>query len=159
MEKQYEQAFGFLDELSQKLLSGNKDRVVIVPGNHDIFWPSSKASMNHLVEVEDYAKQYERINKVDSEIRWSWSDISFYGIKDENEYQSRMKYFKKFYDRWYGDRKYSLDPSFQFEIFDYPDLNTSIIGLNSCYNNDHLRKTGALSANCLANMNKDLRNW
>lgn len=47
--RQYEQANNILNQLCEKLLDGDKKRVIIVPGNHDISWPHS---MNSMVKLE-----------------------------------------------------------------------------------------------------------
>ena len=46
LEKQYDEAFLFLQELSNELFNGDKSRIVIVPGNHDVNWLTSKNSMD-----------------------------------------------------------------------------------------------------------------
>ena len=83
--------------------------------------------------------------------------MSFYKIQDKLRYNQRLRYFKEFYDRWYeGKRSFSLEPENQFEIFDYPNLDTTVVGLNSCYNNDHLCQCGDFSADALSSMYAEL---
>ena len=43
--KQYDEAIGFLTNLTNKFFGGNKDRIVLVPGNHDVDWKYSRKSM------------------------------------------------------------------------------------------------------------------
>ena len=158
VKKQYEEAFYFLESLAQKILNNKKDFLILVPGNHDIFWPDSKASMDKiLTEETSYKKYAEALKVVDSKIRWSWDEMSFYEIQNNLKYNQRLRYFKEFYDRWYqGKRSFALEPENQFEIFDYPDLDTTVVGLNSCYNNDHLCQCGDFCADALSSMYTEL---
>ena len=65
-------------------------------------------------------------------------------------YNDRMKYFAKFYKDFYGDKEYSLNPTEQFEVFDFPTEGVTILGFNSCYHNDHLNRAGSINPNCIA---------
>ena len=42
---QYDEAIGFLTDLANEFIDGNKHRVVLVPGNHDVDWKYSRESM------------------------------------------------------------------------------------------------------------------
>lgn len=45
IDTQYGEASDFLTQLCDELVRGDKERVVIVPGNHDVSWPHSENSM------------------------------------------------------------------------------------------------------------------
>lgn len=157
IESQYEEALFFLNDLTNKMFDGDKSRVVIIPGNHDVSWTESKDSMKKIDDGSDIdeagniRKQlFKDAIKIDSKIKWSWSDRSFYKIDDDKKYNERMKYFAKFYKDFYGNREYSLDPTEQFEVFDFPVEGVTILGFNSCYHNDHLNKAGAINPSCIA---------
>lgn len=42
IEQQYTEANDFLSQLCDELFNGDKQRIVIVPGNHDVSWPHSQ---------------------------------------------------------------------------------------------------------------------
>jgi hypothetical protein len=165
VQNQYEEAIAFLNELTNYFLEGNKNRIVIIPGNHDIDWKYSKESM----EIIDSSKVLDEKRNLKCEIlkevlnnisitRWSWKDLSFYRIADINKYNKRLEAFAIFYQSFYeGKRTYSLEPKEQFDIFDYPEFNLTITTFNSCYNNDHLRLVGDIHPECIANVNMKLR--
>ena len=44
--RQYAETLGFLTEVTDEFLDGNKKRMLIVPGNHDVSFPHSKNSMS-----------------------------------------------------------------------------------------------------------------
>lgn len=164
---QYKEADEFLEQLANHFVNGNKKRIVIIPGNHDIDWKFSRESMDKI----DNSKVFDEKSNVKSELlkesinqnsstRWSWKDISFYQITDVKKYDQRLEAFSQFYSGFYGsDRKYSLDPREQFDIFDYPEFNITIVAFNSCYQNDHLRLVGDIHPECIAKANLALKDY
>ena len=165
VQKQYDEAISFLNELTNRFLGGNKNRIIIIPGNHDIDWKFSKESMEKIdsskvLDGENILKwEYlkEALNQ-NSITRWSWKDLSFYTIMDKGKYNQRLEAFAKFYEKFYdGKRKYSLNPEEQYDIFDFPEFELTITAFNSCYNNDHLRFVGDIHPECIANVNMALR--
>ncbi len=163
--EQYKEALDFLINLSNEFFSGDRNRIIIVPGNHDICWNESKLSMekideslilNQNGELESY--YLKEISKANSNIKWSWKERSFYKITNIDLYNERFKYFSDFYTLFYeSKRDYKLDPEYQYEIFDFPNWGISIIGFNSCYNNDHLNRAGYINPHCISNVSLRLR--
>ncbi|HEY8559463.1 MAG TPA: metallophosphoesterase [Pyrinomonadaceae bacterium] len=167
IEEQYKEANDFLNDLCQHFLDGDKDRLVIIPGNHDIDWKYSKESMKKIdskqvLDDSSLVKSHylkAAINQ-HSNIRWSWKDLSFYEIDDLEKYNRRLEAFSRFYSLFYENKKiYSLNPEEQYEIFDYPYFNLTVVAYNSCYRNDHLNFVGDVHPNCIANSNLKLREY
>jgi 3',5'-cyclic AMP phosphodiesterase CpdA len=165
VQNQYEEAIDFLNELTNHFLGGNKSRIVVIPGNHDIDWKYSKDSMERIdsskvLDEKSHLKWEilkEALNQ-NSNTRWSWKDLSFYKITDNSIYNKRLEAFANFYNTFYeGKRAYSIEPKEQFDIFDFPEFNLTITAFNSCYNNDHLRLVGDIHPECIANVNMKLR--
>lgn len=163
--EQYEEALEFLNSLATELFNGDKSKIILVPGNHDISWTESKQSMEKIEEKKTIDSDgnllknifYEAI-KIDSAVKWSWSDRSFYRITNNALYENRLSYFCDFYQKFYeGKRSYSLDPSEQFDIFDWPDFGITIVGFNSCFHNDHLNRAGAINSTCIGKVGFKLR--
>lgn len=48
LERQYQAALEFLAELTERFVDGDRAKVVIVPGNHDIDWNRANASMREV---------------------------------------------------------------------------------------------------------------
>jgi hypothetical protein len=165
IQNQYAEAISFLNDLTDHFLVGNKSRIIIIPGNHDIDWKCSMDSMekidNSKVFDEKNALKWEILKEAlnqNSITRWSWKDLSFYKITDTNKYNKRLEAFAEFYGQFYeGSRSYSIDPKEQYDIFDFPEYNIVITTFNSCYNNDHLRLVGDIHPECIANVNLKLR--
>lgn len=165
IQQQYDEALIFLNDFVAKVFNGDKSKIILVPGNHDISWSESKNSMVKIEETEitdsDGAIRnsiFQQAMKTDSNVKWSWSDRSFYRITDQDMYDKRLSYFCGFYSSFYeGHREYSLDPNDQFDVFDFPELGIMVIGFNSCFHNDHLNRAGSINPNCIAKLGLTLR--
>jgi hypothetical protein len=167
VQNQYEEALSFLNDLTSRFLGGNKKRIIIIPGNHDIDWKYSKESMVKIDSTKIFDEKNtlkweilkESINQ-NSTTRWSWKDLSFYKINDTDKYNKRLEAFANFYATFYNsERSYSLDPKDQFDIFDFPEFNLTVMAFNSCYNNDHLRLVGDIHPECIAAANLKIRDF
>lgn len=161
IQDQYNEASKFLNNLVTEVLEEDKERIIIVPGNHDIDWYTSKQSMNLIVDdqIKDSEGRlksgvFEDTINTHSDMRWSWSDLKFYKVVNKVLYEKRLKYFIDFYNSFYENKRtYSLVTAEQFDVFDMPELGISVVGFNSCYNSDHLNKAGAIHPDCIAESN------
>jgi predicted MPP superfamily phosphohydrolase len=156
---QNREALDFLIQLTDRVVGGDRRRVVIVPGNHDV----SACHFMESVERVDIApkRKKELVTQLfspDSIFRWSWAEFELYRISDQKKYAGRLGPFAGFYEQFYqGKRKYSLEPSEQFDIFDYPEFNVTIVAFSSCFNNDILNRPGAIHPGCIAEASRRLR--
>jgi len=154
---QYSNVAYFVNQLVDFFLNGDKTKIIIVPGNHDIDWNESKQSMQKKADENRRGNYIELLN-VKSSIRWSWKDFCFYEIVDNDRYNNRFELFSKFYYDFYGD-SYSLIPDEQFKIYDIPQLGFTFIGFNSCYQNDHLNLSGIIKPDCISKASDELRKF
>ena len=144
--EQYEEAVDFLNLLTDKIFNCDKNRVVLLPGNHDICYRYVDKSLSLLETTAFNSKEYYKKSKsIDSLLRWSFDHLSFLKINNIDTYNNKFLYFSDFYKKFYGDREYPLDPEKQFDFFDYPDQNITVGTLNSCYNTDKYRTCGAFN--------------
>lgn len=159
--RQYTQAEEFLIGLTDRFLGGKRERLIIVPGNHDVSFEAAAASWEKLdipSSKADKAMLLKELITPKSRLRWSWQDFCFYRIVDEDRYQSRFEYFSAMYSRFYnGHRSFSSRPDEQFDVFDFPEFHLSILALNSCYNNDPFRRAGELHPVALATVAAEAR--
>jgi hypothetical protein len=145
--RQYAQTLDFLVGLAQRFFGGDRDRVVILPGNHDVFLPAVMASLERVdVPTDPHARArlVDDLSAPQSKLRWSWRELCFYRIVNEATYRSRLEHFANLYSTFYeGRRAFALDPEHQHDLFDFSELNFCILSLSSCFNNDPLRRAGA----------------
>ncbi len=163
IKNQYEEAEELLFSITERFLNGDRSKIVIIPGNHDMDWKYSKASMIKMDKKKVFEKAFvqsyihEEMIKSQSAIRFSWKDFSCYEIADRAIYNKRVDAFAHFYNSFYsGIRTYSLNPEEQYQIHDYEEFNITITAFNSCYGNDHLRLAGDIHPVCIAKSTTDL---
>lgn len=161
LRQQYDEALNFLNSLTDCFLGGDKRKVVIVPGNHDVSDYHFRQSLEAIDIAPERKKELvEQLFAPSSRLRWSWTEFMLYKIADEKMYKQRFGAFVDFYSRFYeGQRSYSINPSKQFDIFDFPDWGITIAGFCSCYNNDLLNKQGVIYSDCIAGVGERLRNF
>jgi predicted MPP superfamily phosphohydrolase len=159
LKAQYAEALDFLNRLSERLLNGDKRRVVVVPGNHDVgAWHVAKSLKPVDVAPDRKKELVEQLFSSNSLLRWSWADFALYEIADGDLYAQRLAAFADFYKDFYeGTRTYSLDPSKQFDIFDFRQFELTIAGFCSCFNNDIFNKQGAIHPECIGAAGMKLR--
>lgn len=155
IQKQYEEVEGFLNKLVNQFLSGDKSRIIIVPGNHDLYREATIRSMEAIPdEIRDVAK--ERYFKGDPKYRWNWKDFHFYYINNEVEYASRFRFFVEFYNRFYDGIRSIGDCDMLNNVIDLPEYNIAFATFNSCYRIDHLNQIGAINTNAIATSQANL---
>jgi hypothetical protein len=155
IKQQYIEANNLLSLLATLFLSGDKNKVIIVPGNHDVCWYYSRKSMKNVQLAKNGTNEKRKLVRElveeNSNIRWSWDSCEFFRVDNPVVYQKAFKPFSDFYGNFYDrTRNYSLDPSKQFDIFDYPDLNTTVATYNSCYTNDNCNSIGRIHPDCIS---------
>ena len=153
LRRQYGQAEELLVGLSDRFFGGHRQRIVILPGNHDICSVDVMESVQKIgipAEPEKKAKLVLELFSPDSLLRWSWREMCFFKITDGERYRNRFRHFTTAYESFYqGKRTYSLAPDQQFDTFDFPDFGFCVVALNSCFKNDQLRRAGAFHPNAL----------
>ncbi|WP_409192993.1 metallophosphoesterase family protein [Bradyrhizobium sp. RDM4] len=161
IKRQYGQAEEFIVGLADRFFDGNRENVVILPGNHDVCYPEVMASARRVdasATGEDKKQLVGEYFRPNSKLRWSWEELCFFRIFDEDRYKHRLNEFSLMYERFYqGRRKFSSMPQEQHAIHDFPHLGFCIAALNSCFNNDPLRRAGAFNPTALAESCRALR--
>ena len=160
--EQYAQADQFLGSLANRLLGGNRQRIIIVPGNHDINFPKMFSALKEIDYVTvDEKKRGELaglIRESQSNFRWSWGEFKLYEITDDARYEERLVEFIDFYNHFYGgSRTYSRDPTQQFDIFDFRELELVVVGFNSCFLNDPWNRQGVIHPRAFSHACDELR--
>lgn len=157
---QYEVAGCFLAGLCDIFFEGDRRRMIIVPGNHDISQYVTRGCMSK-IDADDYKPFVESLWNDDSNIRWSWKDLSFYKISDTEDYKGRFCDFIAFYNDFYKDvkwpeRKYPALVDAEADILDYKEEGITFVCFNSCYQLDHLQQSGYICFNALSNLSAKL---
>lgn len=175
IDAQYKESKEFLEKLTTYFLKGDKRRILIVPGNHDVDWNVSKAVMKsipkpqfqqdedneetkkkYLKEKSEYDRIMTLFRKGDLPYyRWDWDVQELKCIEDKISYKKRFEKFATFYKDFYGI-EYSLNPQKQYKLFDFPDEGFCFVGFNSCNLNDHLNYSGKIAPQCVTSASKEM---
>lgn len=156
--EQYRVAEEFLAELTRRFVGGDRARVVIVPGNHDIDWNEARRAME-LVGVEDAPRDvFDAIVANDSPYRWSWKTRELYRIADAAGYARRLDSFWEFFERFYA----GVPDLFRVRRGDDANLfrlcggRIGVAAFSSCHGNDCFAFHGSIPGEVVARAHLDL---
>ena len=147
--KQYDEALELLERLAAELLDGDKSRLVMTPGNHDVDWNCALAAMEEADPTSvDLGK--ELINP-ESDYRWCWKTRRLFRIADRSMYDRRLSYFREAIAKFYHGVDFSLEVDFGRSWNNYLLDNDRILltALSSCHNNDCYRLSGDIEGSSI----------
>ena len=159
LREQYKEAIDFLARLTDRFIEGDRSRVIIVPGNHDVSAYHFEKSLRRVDILPDRRKELvTQLFSPESYLRWSWTKFELYEVADRAMYTQRLAEFAEFYSTFYGGvHTFNLDPTKQIDVFDFPQYDLTIVGFSSCYNNDLFNRQGAIHPACIADAGSRLR--
>jgi predicted phosphohydrolase len=159
LKSQYLVAEKLLDELANRFLDGDRSRVILVPGNHDVDWNAAHASMT-VVEEKDYPPDLARaIFAESSDFRWDWKARKLYKITDRTKYDSRLDRYWEFFTRFYNGVPGLLRVSAGADanLFELAGGRIAIAAFNSCHGNDCYAHHGMIERSVIARAHLDFR--
>lgn len=136
--EEYENAFSLINKLVSKF-GLDSNRVVIVPGNHDVNWDLSKEAYKFV-----YSNDLKKTG-IRSEDRLTIpAGEAGYLLQDENLYKDRFRYFNEnLYKKIYNGASYPLEYENQGLIQFFNEDRILFLTLNSCWELDHHYKNRA----------------
>jgi Calcineurin-like phosphoesterase len=155
LDEQYETASEFLEFLVRDFLDGDKSRVVMVPGNHDIDWNVARAAMEPLAESDVPPNFSLRFCGPDSNLRWNWKERRVYSIVNRKLYDQRLARFERLVDDFYAGVDVTVNPLFRIHRFDGDRI--AIVAFDSCLGNDCFALHGKIDERAIADAFIDLR--
>ena len=154
LKRQYDEALEFLVRLADLFFEGNRERVILVPGNHDVSHPHVlRATEIEAVPAEKDQRQLvaKQLAAEGAVWRWVWSDFVLRRVTKPLEYRDRLKPFADFFETFYeGHHAFSLDSEEQFVVHDLPEFGIVVVGLSSCCDNDLFNRAGRIHPDCIA---------
>lgn len=158
LRQQYEEASEFLVALTDLFFSGDRERVVLIPGNHDISHPHVLRATELTVlpaEPEQRAIVARQLQGEDSVWRWVGREFALRRIRDLSTYHRRLEPYANFYSAFYqGKRSFPIEPTKQFAVHDFPELGLVVAALTSCCNNDLFNRAGRIHPDCVAGVTR-----
>lgn len=156
--EQYSTASAFLTELAERFLGGDRSRVVIVPGNHDIDWVMSRAAMSLVAHEQVPEDLPSELHRADTRYRWSWKTRELFQVSDWALYEQRMDAYWRFFDDFYHGVHGLLKVTRGQPVHLYSLYNARIgvAAFNSCHGNDCFAFHGSIPRDAVAQAHLDL---
>ena len=153
--EQYAVAAEFLVQLTDEFLEGDRARLIVVPGNHDVDWNGSRAAMQ-LVDGGELPDHFSlaMCGPADS-WRWNWKDRSAYRIVDRPLYDERLARFDALVDSFYA----GVDIQRTHHYRMHPLFNDSmvVVAFDSCVGNDCFANHGHIAEDAIATAHLELQ--
>ena len=151
--QQYKVAEDFLGELANRFLDGDRSRLIIVPGNHDIDWNVAQKAFepialkdipDNLVSSVPY---YDR-----SDYRLDWKSLTLLRIADRDLYEQRLDAFWSFFEKFYSGVSglLSVQSRADANLFSLCENRIGLAAFNSCHNNDCYAVHGLIRQEAIA---------
>lgn len=144
--EEYDDALKLINEINNILTDPKKNRIVVVPGNHDY---------DKKISESIFVPKTTKPDALDNNFCIPKEDI--YICVDEDKYSKRLEIFNKFYFDLYK-RNYHNKVDYQFDYWFFDEFNLEILGLNSAAYIDHLRKRGRIEEKAIINASKKAGN-
>lgn len=157
IKKQYQEVTWLLEELTNLILDGHKERLVMVPGNHDVNWYRSDKSMEASDE-KDADKDYDTyFAPILTDVRWDWKKRKYFKIKDYSIYNSRFELFANFYNNFYqGIYTFPTEAVKEANLIYFEQEKIAFACFNSNYKLDHLNHSGSIDEDAITNISDNL---
>lgn len=159
MRDQYRVAADFLDQLATRFLAGDRSKLIVVPGNHDVCWNTSFAAMERVPE-DGFPKDLRHaLTEPESRYRWSWRERALYRVCDLDAYAARMQFYWDFVRSLYSGVTLPLpiDGDRGFQLFELLDRSIAVAAFESVDRNDCFSFCGAIPRSAVAKCNLELR--
>ncbi|MDE0452003.1 MAG: metallophosphoesterase [Gammaproteobacteria bacterium] len=156
---QYEVAHEFLAELTDRLLDGDRSRVVMVPGNHDCCWNTAFGAMVTVPDEEEIDDLIGELESWSTDLRWSWDKRKLYRVSDIEAYSRRLESYWDFVEGFYGSdtRQFPLQRNKGYNLYELDKGRILIAGFESVQGNDCFSYKGGIDPTAIANAALEIR--
>ncbi len=155
---QYTVAEEFLDELVRRFLDGDKSRLVMVPGNHDVDWNTALSALERVDESDIPSNLDTTLYTENSDLRWDWKTRTLYRIANPDLYERRLEAFWQFFDNFYLGVSGLLNVQARTDssLFSLYDDRIGVAAYNSCHGNDCFAFHGMIRKEVVARSHLEL---
>jgi len=138
LDEQYVVAEDFIVDLTNRFVGGDRSKVVIIPGNHDVDWNAAFEAMEEVPEDQFQKDISSVLAHEDSDFRWDWKKRKLYRIADKSRYEQRLDAFWDFFDRFYRNVSGLLrvERGADANLFELANGRIAVAAFNSCLGND-----------------------
>lgn len=145
--EQYDVTRDFLNQLCTQFLDGDKRRMVLIPGNHDVCWNTSRQAMKTVPKTKYPNDLHTSLTQPGTNYRWSWRELKLYQIVNEVIYKQRMDFYWDFVESFYQgvDLQFPLDRDRGFQLFELFGRRVLIAAFDSIHGNDCYSFSGTIA--------------
>jgi hypothetical protein len=155
LSEQYDVAGEFLERLADEFLAGDRSKVVVVPGNHDVDWNVAFASMAR-VDERDVPPDFSPLLCGPTEgLRWDWRERCVYRIINRAMYGDRLAQFCALLENFYDGADVFVGSDFR--VHSLLNGRIAVVAFNSCVGNDCFAFHGAIDEDALAQAHMRVR--
>ena len=157
---QYDFAEELLDKLARNFLEGDRSRLVMVPGNHDVDWNMAFQAMEPVTKNKIPLELETALHEEDSDYRWDWRTQTLFRIVNPERYEKRMDAYWSFFERFYRDVPASSVKKLDRDVclFSLYGGRIGVVAYNSCHRNDCFAYHGMIDHRAIARSHMTLRN-
>jgi hypothetical protein len=150
LRQQYVEALDFLIQLADTFVEGDRSRVMIAPGNHDVDWNMAGNAMSFAAAEEGGVQ--ELLSQPNTNYRWSWSHLKLLRITNYKQYRERFKYFWDLCDRFYQGVQlaFTVDSKRDWNVFELDEGRVLVCAFNSCAESDCYSATAHIPSQAVA---------
>lgn len=150
LQEQFRDALELLIRLADTFFHGDRSRVIIVPGNHDIDWNKARSAMELATSA---GQDVEALLSLPySRYRWSWRSRELFYVERLDTYEQRLGQFVDLSTSFYGgaSSSYPLDHGRPWNLFKLADGRITVCAFNSCVRNDCFSRIGEIPPDAIA---------
>lgn len=156
--EQYATASTFMEELTERFVGGDRSRVVVVPGNHDIDWAMSRSAMARVPDSQVPENLSSELYRADTPYRWNWKTRELFQISDVPMYEQRLNAYWQFFAEFYQGVPGLLQvaPRQSANLYSLCGGRIGVAAFNSCHGNDCFAFHGSIPREIVAQAHLDL---
>jgi len=135
---QYRVAEELLVALADRFLDGDRSRLVMTPGNHDVCWNTARAAMTEVTASDEPTSVLSAIADPRSDYRWDWKTKGLFRIADRDQYRRRLDAYWDFVDRFYrgASLTFPIVRDRGFNLFELARGAILVAAFDSVHDND-----------------------
>ena len=133
--------------MADTFLDGDRRRLILVPGNHDVCWNTAFEAMDEIAIGPAKQRIWGQLSQPDSPYRWDWSSLKLYRVQDEPRYKRRTIAYWDFVQRFYTGATllHPINPTRGYQLFELDDGRIVVAAFDSVHRNDCYSYVGALT--------------
>jgi len=150
LEAQYATALAFVESLTARFVGGDRSRVVIIPGNHDVDWNAARTAM--VAADPPPPNLRSELSRLNSIFRWDWNTRKAWRLVDGVKYEERFAFYRTAAARFYSDisLRFAYAPSRDFNVFELDEGRIIVGAFNSCAVNDCFSEIGHIPTEAIS---------